>query len=216
MKWNAAGTQWADYYEANHNYGPAGMAAKDRLIRELLSQVQPRSVWDLGANNGRFSRIAALCGAETVVAWDIDPACVDRNYRQMIQQGETAMHPLLLDLTNPSPGVGWANRERASFVDRAGVDAVLALGLIHHLAISNNVPLGRIASFLATLGKWLIVEWVPKEDSQFQRLLNSRDDVFGDYSESQFEADFRRYFAIERAVPLLETKRTLYLMQSIA
>ena len=103
-----------------------------------------------------------------------------------------------------------------SFADRAGVDAVLALGLIHHLAISNNVPLGQIASFLATLGKWLIVEWVPKDDSQFQRLLNSRDDVFPEYAQPQFEEQFRRYFEIERAVPLLETKRTLYLMRSIA
>jgi ribosomal protein L11 methylase PrmA len=216
LKWDAAGTQWADYYEANHNYGVAGMAAKDRLIRELLSQVQARSVWDLGANNGRFSRIAAQCGAETVVAWDIDPACVDQNYRQVVQQRETGIYPLLLDLSNPSPGVGWANRERSSFADRSGVDAVLALGLIHHLAVSNNVPLGQVASFLAPLGKWLIVEWVPKDDSQFQRLLNSRDDVFGDYSKPQFEADFRRYFAIERAVPLLETKRTLYRMRSLA
>ena len=216
LKWNAAGTQWADYYEANHNYGQSGMAAKDRLIRELLSQVQARSVWDLGANNGRFSRIAVECRAETVVAWDIDPACVDQNYRQMIQHAETAMHPLLLDLINPSPGVGWANRERASFADRAGVDAVLALGLIHHLAISNNVPLGQIASFLATLGKWLIVEWVPKDDSQFQRLLNSRDDVFPEYDQPQFEEQFRRYFEINQAMPLPDTKRTLYFMRFIA
>ena len=117
LKWNAAGTEWADYYEANHNYGESGLTAKERAVRELLLQVQPRTVWDLGANNGRFSRIAAQCGAETVVAWDIDPACVDQNYRDVIKQRETAIHPLLLDLANPSPGIGWAHCERASLLD---------------------------------------------------------------------------------------------------
>jgi SAM-dependent methyltransferase len=216
LRWDAAGTEWADYYDANHNYGEAGLAAKDRLVRELLSSVHPQTVWDLGANNGRFSRIAAECGAETVVAWDIDPACVDQNYRQMIERRETALHPLLLDLTTPAPGIGWENRERSSFADRAGIDAVLALGLIHHLAVSNNVPLAHIARCFAKLGKWLIVEWIPKGDSQFQRLLNSRADIFTDYGQQQFESQFRQYFEFDRAVPLPETKRTLYLMRSIA
>ena len=93
---------------------------------------------------------------------------------------------------------------------------MLALGLIHHLAVSNNVPLAHIASCFATLGKWLIVEWIPKDDSQFQRLLNSRADIFTDYGQPQFEEQFRRYFEIDRAVPLPETKRTLYFMRSIA
>jgi hypothetical protein len=214
LKWNAAGTEWADYYEANHNYGDAGLSAKERAVREMLLQAQPRMVWDLGANNGRFSRIAAQCGAETIVAWDIDPACVDRNYRHVIKQREAAIHPLLLDLTNPSPGIGWANRERASLIDRAPVDAVLALGLIHHLAVSNNVPLGEIAHFFAKLGKWLVVEWVPKDDSQFQRLLNSREDVFGHYCQAKFEQQFGQCFALERAMPLDGTRRTLYLMRA--
>jgi hypothetical protein len=181
----------------------------------MLLQVQPRTVWDLGANNGRFSRVATQCGAETVVAWDIDPACVDQNYRDVIKERETAIHPLLLDLANPSPGIGWAHCERASLMDRAGVDAVLALGLIHHLAVSNNVPLSEIANFFAKLGKWLVVEWVPKDDSQFQRLLNSRDDIFADYSQGQFEQQFGRYFSLEQGVQLVGTRRTLYLMRTL-
>ena len=215
LKWNAAGTEWADYYEANHNYGESGLTAKERAVRELLLQVQPRTVWDLGANNGRFSRIAAQCGAETVVAWDIDPACVDQNYRDVIKQRETAIHPLLLDLANPSPGIGWAHCERASLLDRARLMPYWRCGLIHHLAVSNNVPLGEIANFFAKLAKWLVVEWVPKDDSQFQRLLNSREDIFADYSQGQFEQQFARYFSLERGVPLEGTRRTLYLMRAI-
>jgi ribosomal protein L11 methylase PrmA len=216
LKWNSPATQWADYYEANHNYGSAGMESKDILIRDFISQVKPRTVWDLGANNGRFSRIAARCGAKTVVAWDIDPACVDEHYQQVIKQKEVAIHPLLLDLTNPTPGIGWANCERSSFAERGSVDAILALGLIHHLAVSNNVPLGQIARFFATLSRWAIVEWIPKHDSQFQRLLNGRDDIFADYGQQQFEKEFGHYFILERTERVKGTERSLYLMQSNA
>ncbi len=212
FQWKAEGTEWSDYYAANNNYGPEGLEAKGRLVRELVCQVQPRTVWDLGANDGRFSRIAVQCGAETVVAWDIDPACVEHNYRRVAAENNASIHPLLLDLTNPTPGVGWANTERTSLAERGPVDLLLALGLIHHLAIANNVPLGQIALYLASLGKRLIVEWVPKEDSQVQKLLSSREDIFAGYSQRLFEDEFRRHFTVERAVPIAGTKRTMYLL----
>jgi ribosomal protein L11 methylase PrmA len=215
MQWSEKGTAWSDYYAAGHNYGTEGMDAKAALVRELICQVKPRTVWDLGANDGRFSRIAAECGAETVAAWDMDPACVENNYRQVVAQHDTVIYPLLLDLTNPTPGVGWANRERSSFAGRGPVDLELALGLIHHLAIANNSPLSQIAAYLASLTKWLIVEWVPKEDSQVQKLLNSREDIFSDYSQGQFEAEFRQYFTLERKTPIAGTKRTLYLLGTL-
>ncbi len=154
------------------------MEAKQRLVRQLLDQVKPRTVWDLGVNDGRFSRIAAQSGAETVIAWDVDPACVEKNYQEACTRHELAMHPLLLDLTNPTPGIGWANLERKSF---AGADLPIyccALGLVHHLSIGNNTPLSQIAQYFSSLAKWVIVEWIPKDDSQVQRLLSSREDIF--------------------------------------
>jgi hypothetical protein len=213
LRWNTGYTEWADYYAANNNYGDTGLETKERLVKQLLERIQPRIVWDLGANDGRFSRIAAKCGAETVVAWDIDPTCVEHNYRHLIAQRETSLHPLLLDLTNPSPGVGWGNVERASFAARGPADAILALGLIHHLAISNNVPLAQLAETFAALGKCLIVEWVPKEDSQVQKLLTTRKDIFPSYVQNEFEQAFQQRYAIESRLPVDGTKRTLYLMQ---
>ncbi|HZZ30287.1 MAG TPA: hypothetical protein VFE46_19975 [Pirellulales bacterium] len=210
LRWNASGTEWADYYATGHNYGADGLEAKESVVRKLICRVAPGRVWDLGANNGRFSQIAAECGAETVVAWDIDPACVENNYRQVIASRNTVIHPLLLDLANPTPGVGWANRERSSFAERGPVDLTLALGLVHHLAIANNSPLQHIAAYLAALTKSLILEWVPKEDSQVQRLLASREDIFPDYSQRHFEDVFRRYFNLQHSAPISETKRTAY------
>lgn len=211
LAWNPTGTEWADYYERNNNYSAEGMDEKLRLVREFSESVSPATAWDLGANTGRFSRVLAGAGAR-VAAWDIDPACVEANYRHVVQHREARVLPLLLDLANPSPGLGWAGTERDGLQARGPVDLVLALGLVHHLAISNNVPLDRVASFLATLGRHLVIEWVPKEDSQVRKLLATREDVFPAYTRAGFEAAFGQRFTVLRRAEIAGTQRTLYLL----
>jgi ribosomal protein L11 methylase PrmA len=206
-------TEWADYYQANNNYSGAAMERKEALVGELLRRAAPTTVWDLGANDGRFSRLALAGGAQHVVAWDVDPACVEANYRHVRQQGEAGLLPLLLDLTNPTPAMGWAHAERMSLAERGPADVLLALGLVHHLAISNNVPLTQVAQFLRQLGRRLIVEWVPKEDSQVQKLLASRPDIFPDYERAGFERACEPWFVVEQAEPIAGTHRVLYLMK---
>lgn len=187
------------------------MDEKLRLVREFSESVSPATAWDLGANTGRFSRVLAGAGAR-VAAWDINPACVEANYRHVVQHREARVLPLLLDLANPSPGLGWAGTERDGLQARGPVDLVLALGLVHHLAISNNVPLDRVASFLATLGRHLVIEWVPKEDSQVRKLLATREDVFPAYTRAGFEAAFGQRFTVLRRAEIAGTQRTLYLL----
>jgi hypothetical protein len=137
---------------------------------------------------------------------------VERNWRRVKTDGETGILPLLLDLTNPSPALGWAHRERLSLEQRGPADVLLALAVVHHLAIGHNLPLERIASFLARLGRSLVIEFVPKSDSQVRRLLRDRPDIFPDYTRDGFEAAFRGSFRIERALRVADSARTLYLM----
>jgi ribosomal protein L11 methylase PrmA len=213
LNWRPAKTEWGDYYE-NTNYGAAALDDKQRLVAELLDRIQPaaQQVWDLGANTGVFSRLASQRGWYTV-ALDIDPAAVETNYVTGRAAGEKNLLPLLMDLTNPSAGLGWAHHERLSLAERGPVDALLALALIHHLAISNNLPLSHIARFLSELGEWLIIEFVPKSDSQVQRLLANRADIFPDYQSAAFEHAFAERFSILAIVPIPGTERTLYLMR---
>ncbi len=205
--------EWEDYYAANNNYGEAGLKEKREALAGLIGKLAPKMVWDLGANTGVFSRLAVEKGAKLAVAWDIDPGCVEAGYRHVVDKRDPAIVPLLLDLTNPSPGLGWANQERMSLAERGPADLVLALGLVHHLAISNNVPLPRVADFLAGLTKHLIIEWVPKEDSQVQKLLATRPDVFPGYVQPELERAFATRFVIEDVVPIPGTVRTLYSMR---
>ncbi|MFN7942560.1 MAG: SAM-dependent methyltransferase [Thermoanaerobaculia bacterium] len=213
LDWEPAGTEWATYYRST-NYSDAAFEHKKRLVGEYLDAVAPRRVWDLGANTGVFSRIASGRGASTV-AFDIDPAAVESNYRQAKTEPAAPLLPLVLDLTNPSPGLGWAGVERDSLAARGPVDCALALALVHHLAISANVPLARIAEFLSRLCAHLVIEFVPKEDSQVQRLLGAREDIFADYDRAHFEAAFSARFRILRAEDVSGTQRRLYLMQRI-
>jgi hypothetical protein len=147
-----------------------------------------------------------------VLAFDVDAAAVERNYRQVRAQNETGILPLLLDLTNPSPALGWAHRERMSLEERGPADAVMALALVHHLAIGNNVPLDRVASYLARLGRTLVIEFVAKADSQVQRLLRNRPDIFPDYTQDGFESAFRGHFTIDECTRVGDAERWLYRM----
>ena len=132
------------------------------------------------------------------------------------EQKEKNVLPLLLDLVNPSPSIGWANAERASLAGRRRPSAVLALALIHHIAISNNVPLPRIAEYFALLSESLIIEFVPKSDAKVRTLLASRQDIFPSYTREGFEAAFALFWHTQEAVDIPGSERTLYLLKRLS
>jgi ribosomal protein L11 methylase PrmA len=211
LRWDPKGTEWADYAD-NTSYSDTATAAKARLVADYVGRIEGPVVWDLGANTGRYSRIAADAG-KRVLAFDIDPAAAERNYRALAGEGRSDILPLVLDLANPSPGIGWAGRERRSLQDRANADATLSLALVHHLAISRNVPLPMFAALLADLAPAAIVEFVPKADPMVRRLLASRRDVFPDYTLEGFRDAVRTRFAIEAESPIEDSGRALFLLR---
>jgi len=210
LKWQPSGTEWADYYE-NTNYSGGSLSQKMEIVSRFLDVTSPEVVWDLGANTGLFSRLASERRVLTI-SFDIDPASVESNYLECVKRREDRHLTLLLDLTNPSPDIGWANRERMSMVRRGPADVVMALALIHHLAISNNLPLEYIAEFLTTICRFLIIEFVPKGDSQVERLLATREDIFPHYDRESFEKTFDQFFRIRQSVEIPDSARILYLM----
>ena len=210
LEWKPQGTEWGDYYD-DTNYSNDAKQKKAALINEFIKRVESKSVWDLGGNTGYFSRIASEKGIPTV-SFDIDPAAVEKNYRNCIEKSERNLLPLVLDLTNPSPSLGWQNNERFSLIERGPADTVMALALIHHLSISNNVPLPKLAEFFCQVCNTLIIEFIPKSDSQVQRLLSSREDIFPDYTINGFEKAFNTNFKTIESQRVEGSERILYLM----
>ncbi len=213
LKPKAVETEWGQYY-TDTNYGDAAFKRKQAGVAKFLSQIKPERVLDLGANNGLFSRLASDQGA-FVVSSDIDPLAIEYNYLRVKAEAETGLLPLLIDLTNPSPSIGWSNSERKSFTERVSADAVMALALIHHLAIGNNLPFELIAGYFAELGPHLIIEFVPKADTQVQRLLVGREDIFIDYTQAKFEQAFKANYQIIDSLKLKAPERTIYYMKRL-
>ncbi|MEQ1574266.1 MAG: SAM-dependent methyltransferase [Vicinamibacterales bacterium] len=204
-------SHWSSYYAEGESYSAEAFARKADVVAGWLERIRPGTVWDLGANTGHFSKAAARVGA-TAVAFDSDPACVETLYREVREARVEGVLPLVLDLANPSAGIGWANAERMTLVERGPADLLLALAVTHHLAVGNNVPFAAIADYFARIGKRAIVEFVPKDDPMVQRMLSARADVFPQYNEAAFEQAFAEHFQIDDRTVLAPSNRILYLM----
>jgi hypothetical protein len=210
LNWKPQGTDWAEYYQAT-NYSDEAFKLKKQIVSGLLHDLAPKTVWDLGANTGEFSRLGMDMKDCRIISSDIDPGAVELNYLECKKARCSNILPLVIDLTNPSPAIGWANQERQSFYQRRPADLLIALALIHHLVIGNNVPLRDVSCTLASLGNELIIEFISKEDSQVKKLLGSREDIFTDYTMEGFLQAFTQDFNIQKQIPITGTHRTIFL-----
>ncbi|MDR0662169.1 MAG: hypothetical protein LBF76_02155 [Holosporales bacterium] len=205
-------TSWGDYYQ-DTNYSDAATQEKMRHVSSVAEKLKGNCAVDLGANTGRYSRLLSP-HFSFVLAPDGDALAVEHHYRDLKKATEKNIFPLVLDLANPSPSLGWACCERLSFKERCTADLLLALALIHHLVITAGIPFEEIAAHfveLLTPQGHVLVEFIPKEDSQIQRMLAAREDIFTDYTQAHFEDVFSRFFSLEEKFLIQDSDRTLYL-----
>jgi SAM-dependent methyltransferase len=203
---------WSDY-RTTCSYSDDDARAKQAFVRSALEEGQAHVVLDLGANDGEYSALAAE-HADYVVAVDGDEKVVDLLYRRLRAAGRENVLPLVMNLVDPSGGIGWRNRERAPFVDRVRPDVTLALALVHHLTIAANVPLPEVVAWLASFGGRMVVEFPHVDDVQVKRLLaNKPPGLFDDYRREGFEALLAEQFVVHRQETLPAGTRTLYLAE---
>lgn len=208
LDWNPKRSQWADY-TISHSYAEADMEQKQRFVRHAVEERHRRLVFDLGCNVGVFSRIAAK-HADCVVAIDADHQAVERLYQSLADEVRPRILPLMMNLADPSPNQGWLGRERHSLTDRGKPELVLCLALIHHLAISANLPVAELVRWLASLEADVIIEFVTRDDAMVQQLLQRKTDNYWDYRCDYFENCLRQFFTIERRKVLDSGTRIMY------
>ena len=207
----AATSDWSLYSET-HSYEEGDFERKKEFVEKYAFRRRPRLLWDLGANTGTFSRIAAR-HSELVVAVDGDHEAVDILYRRACEEDDRNIIPLVMDLANPSPGQGWAGRERIAFVERRSPDMALCLALIHHLRVSAGIPVSSIVEWLRSLDATVIVEFVDRNDEMFGKLIENRSDQYSDYTSENFHSEIERCFTIEDRMGLKGGKREMLLLE---
>lgn len=213
-------SEWGNYYDKT-NYTNTAFETKLALINQWILGLKPKTIIDIGGNDGTFIRRIAHQFHLALVC-DIDNNAVDDNYQQLKTNKETNMLPLVLDVLNPSASIGFNNKERISFLNRIqsfAPDVTMALALIHHLTLSGNVPFDMSAQFFASFSKYLIIEFPKREDSWVQRLLHTKGEFkshFDFYNIENFESTFTKQFKILEKVEVKDSKRVMYLLEKNA
>jgi 2-polyprenyl-3-methyl-5-hydroxy-6-metoxy-1,4-benzoquinol methylase len=206
-------TIWSEYYEEAAQRD-AYLNNKKTIIDTWIKKLSILSALDVGSNEGEFSELLAARNIYAI-SIDGDHHAINKLYNRIKRGKIKNIQPLVIDITNPSPSIGWNNKERASFLDRTNTDLVLALAVIHHLVIGKNIPLEKISSLFSMLGNKLIIEFVPKDDEKVQLMLQHRKDVFEDYTEENFLKIFSGRYKVLDQQNISTSKRTLYLMERI-
>ena len=202
-------TAWADYAQS-HSYDDAEFEAKSDFVARASASRRWPLVWDIGCNTGTFARVAAE-HADSVVAMDGDWMAVEQLYQaQKGRPDARRILPLVVNLADPSPSLGWKGLERKSLPDRGKPDLTLCLALIHHIVIGSNIPIRDFLEWLASLGTSLVIEFVGRDDEMVQTLLANKDDQYADYSREHFERLLGTRLSIVRTLTLGSGTRTLY------
>lgn len=205
----SAASEWSRYYEETI-LSKAYADAKLELVKAWMKKSEQQRVLDLGTNTGLFALAAADLGRQ-VVAADADAGCIEALYRSCGQQAN--LLPLILDISKPTPAIGWMNAERSSFLSRIQPGLTLALALVHHLAIAHNISLTQLSTMFAAISDELIIEFVPKSDPKVQLLLNGRRDIFTLYDEGSFLAAFEHDWLVETRDTIAHSNRVLFYMK---
>jgi len=208
LEWKPKQSTWSDYLKCGH-YEAADAEQKRQFVRDVVATRPWNMTWDIGCNVGVFSRIAAERSA-SVVAMDADHLAVDKLYRALKAEHVPNILPLVVNVTDPSPNLGWRNLERKRINERGRPDLVLALALIHHVVIGGNIPLAEFVQWLRDLGGELVIEFVTRQDPMVATLLRNKDDHYSDYTEESFERELSARFKIARRQPLGSGTRIMY------
>lgn len=206
-------TLWNEYYSDDKYLNKKYLAEKKEKISALISKINFNTAVDLGANDGFFSReLNQYCGQ--VISLDFDHNAINVNYTTAKRSKINNLHPLYVDIFNPSPAIGWLNKERTSLISRISGELVCALGLIHHLVVNNNLSFQMLAEFFGKIStKYLLLEYVPKDDANTELILVNKKDVYLGYTTENFEKSFSKVFSVVEKISLYNSKRIIYLFE---
>ncbi len=211
LNWKSGQTEWSNYYTQT-NYSKYDGVQKERIVSLWTEQLNVNSILDLGANDGRYSRLLKD-QASFILSTDYDEKAVDLNYLFSKEQSVENVQTIHLNFVNPTPAIGYGNQERKSFLERVNADLILALALIHHLFITHDIPFEKIAALLAKMGKYLIIEFPLPDDEKVQQIAQNKPHQFKNYCQESFLKAFDRFYTMKAVEEITGNKRLIYLYE---
>ena len=205
-------SSWNTYYQGD-SYNDEAFGEKKSILETMLNHLNPQTVWDLGSNDGFFTELVSK-HSKYSVAFDFDVTCLENMYQRLRGQNNQDILPLYLNIANPTPGIGWENKERKSLFDRGPCDLALALAVVHHLVVTAAIPLPKIVDFFRKVSRNLIIEYVPPTDPKFQQISRSNPNDFSFFTEEYFQTTFLKSFTLVKRLPIHSSKRTIYQFQA--
>jgi ribosomal protein L11 methylase PrmA len=174
-------------YAVDNSYAAPEMQQKGQFIARFAERVRPGMLWDIGCNTGEYSKVALEHGAQLVIGFEFDSKTLEQAFGRAVQENLMFL-PLHQDAANPSPEQGWRQQERSGLAGRGGADAILALAVVHHLAIGRNIPLPQVIDWLVDRAPEGVIEFVRRDDPMVRQMLALREDIFDDYTDAAFDA----------------------------
>ncbi|MFI5221757.1 MAG: SAM-dependent methyltransferase [Bacteroidia bacterium] len=214
LKVRKMSSDWQDYYSETI-LSETYINEKKKVVNEILDTISVKTAIDIGCNDGMFSQMLYGKGIHTI-AIDPDSNCINSFYELCKRKDLKNIYPLTVDILNPSPSIGWNNTERNSFFKRSKSELVLALAVVHHLAIGKNISFEMTAQLFSSIGNSLVIEFVPKSDEKMKQMLQNRKDIFTSYNEENFERVFGKYFQLVSKNKISKTGRIIYHFEKIS
>ena len=205
-------TESSTYYSETKNTNQSYIKSKEQLVEEIVKSIKPKIIWDIGANDGKFSRICSKYSKQ-VISIDNDWNCAEFNYNECRRSNISNIVPIISDLVNPSSGLGWNNEERRSLFTRSQKpDLIIALAVLHHL-INENIPLSKIIDFLCYSNDYVILEFIPDTDIKVLSMKEIKNENWKYIEENEFQNIIQTKFKILSKYQLEMTSRILYVLK---
>jgi hypothetical protein len=202
---------WTNYYSGDCVH-PMYLKNKIEIVEKALSEMKPQTVIDVGCNTGVFSKIASKY-SNMVIAIDRDPSSIESLYGVAKQEKITNLIPLVIDILNPSPSLGWMNHERSSFLERIDPDVIFLLGISHHLLGQANITFPMLAELCSKSRKFVFFEFIPDSDSKYKELFRTRVNQFEWYTQEELLKVFENQFTVKNVWKIEPTDRTIFLFE---
>ena len=214
FRYSPKSSVWGDY-ESRNTYSADDNSAKHGFVRDAVTKLKPSRLVDLGGNTGAYC-LPLVSLVDQIICVDVDPVAINTLYGKLKVEEISNVVPVLGDLLEPTPAMGWNLLERGSFFDRIGGDGFLALALVHHICIGGNVPISYFVEVLRKIAAAGVVEWVDRGDPMVKKLMRNRQDVFTAYTWENFRASLEKHFLIGDIVETHGGSRRLCLLEVLA